>query len=111
LLCLFFSSRRRHTRFSRDWSSDVCSSDLGVNLSGDYKWSDIAPGPDGKLYCAPHRAPDILVINPATGTAQRTNMGVNLSDSSKRSEERRVGKECGAREAAKQVKEKVDAPS
>src|SRR6266511_4938492 len=24
----FFSSRRRHTRFSRDWSSDVCSSDL-----------------------------------------------------------------------------------
>src|SRR5690606_41098120 len=29
-LCFFFfSSRRRHTRFSRDWSSDVCSSDLG----------------------------------------------------------------------------------
>src|SRR5690606_41201764 len=26
----FFSSRRRHTRFSRDWSSDVCSSDLIV---------------------------------------------------------------------------------
>src|SRR5690606_40954012 len=26
----FFSSRRRHTRFSRDWSSDVCSSDLLV---------------------------------------------------------------------------------
>src|SRR5690606_39562042 len=29
----FFSSRRRHTRFSRDWSSDVCSSDLSVNVS------------------------------------------------------------------------------
>src|SRR5690606_40606368 len=28
----FFSSRRRHTRFSRDWSSDVCSSDLSLNL-------------------------------------------------------------------------------
>src|SRR5690606_4789663 len=27
----FFSSRRRHTRFSRDWSSDVCSSDLFVH--------------------------------------------------------------------------------
>ena len=27
----FFSSRRRHTRCSRDWSSDVCSSDLGFN--------------------------------------------------------------------------------
>src|SRR5690606_41143003 len=28
LLFFFFPSRRRHTRFSRDWSSDVCSSDL-----------------------------------------------------------------------------------
>src|SRR5256886_16374928 len=30
MLCLFFffSSRRRHTRFDCDWSSDVCSSDL-----------------------------------------------------------------------------------
>src|SRR5690606_39433512 len=27
-LLFFFTSRRRHTRFSRDWSSDVCSSDL-----------------------------------------------------------------------------------
>src|SRR5690606_40366224 len=26
--CFCLSSRRRHTRFSRDWSSDVCSSDL-----------------------------------------------------------------------------------
>src|SRR6266542_5606391 len=28
MLCFFFSSRRRHTRCYRDWSSDVCSSDL-----------------------------------------------------------------------------------
>ena len=28
LVCFFFSSRRRHTRLVRDWSSDVCSSDL-----------------------------------------------------------------------------------
>src|SRR5260370_4653758 len=28
-LIFFFSSRRRHTRFKCDWSSDVCSSDLG----------------------------------------------------------------------------------
>src|SRR5690606_39852011 len=27
-IAVFLSSRRRHTRFSRDWSSDVCSSDL-----------------------------------------------------------------------------------
>src|SRR5256884_5666873 len=35
LLCsfFFFSSRRRHTRCSRDWSSDVCSSDLGAHLA------------------------------------------------------------------------------
>src|SRR2546429_2711014 len=37
LVCFFFSSRRRHTRCSRDWSSDVCSSDLselvGLKLS------------------------------------------------------------------------------
>src|SRR5256884_4838119 len=33
--CLFFfSSRRRHTRCSRDWSSDVCSSDLFVIVDG-----------------------------------------------------------------------------
>src|SRR5947209_13970127 len=28
--CFFFSSRRRHTRYWRYWSSDVCSSDLGT---------------------------------------------------------------------------------
>src|SRR2546430_5348566 len=36
MLCLmlffFFSSRRRHTRFDCDWSSDVCSSDLGLRF-------------------------------------------------------------------------------
>src|SRR5204862_4120169 len=34
-LCFFFSSRRRHTRSLRDWSSDVCSSDLQC-ASGSY---------------------------------------------------------------------------
>src|SRR3989440_8079954 len=29
VIFFFFSSRRRHTRSDRDWSSDVCSSDLG----------------------------------------------------------------------------------
>src|SRR5437870_11368659 len=33
-LCFFFSSRRRHTRWPRDWSSDVCSSDLGLDEVG-----------------------------------------------------------------------------
>src|SRR5690606_39748338 len=29
--------RRRHTRFSRDWSSDVCSSDLGIFLDNTFR--------------------------------------------------------------------------
>src|SRR5690606_39452767 len=37
-LAFFFSSRRRHTRFSRDWSSDVCSSDL----SGGEQWTGVS---------------------------------------------------------------------
>src|SRR5690606_17723727 len=35
IFVFFFSSRRRHTRFSRDWSSDVCSSDLLYNYAGE----------------------------------------------------------------------------
>src|SRR5690554_5894072 len=34
LFFFFFSSRRRHTRCGRDWSSDVCSSDLGLCAAG-----------------------------------------------------------------------------
>src|SRR2546430_8971820 len=33
VLIFFFSSRRRHTIFDCDWSSDVCSSDLGARLA------------------------------------------------------------------------------
>src|SRR2546430_13500654 len=35
ILFFFFSSRRRHTRFDCDWSSDVCSSDLFLASDGD----------------------------------------------------------------------------
>src|ERR1017187_10746852 len=35
-VCFFFSSRRRHTRYIGDWSSDVCSSDLdAVHFTGE----------------------------------------------------------------------------
>src|SRR5690606_40941300 len=34
VITFFFSSRRRHTSFSRDWSSDVCSSDLRAWTAG-----------------------------------------------------------------------------
>src|SRR5438876_8991289 len=33
LRCFFFSSRRRHTRWTGDWSSDVCSSDLTPRIA------------------------------------------------------------------------------
>src|SRR2546427_12944413 len=36
--CFFFSSRRRHTRFDCDWSSDVCSSDLVPTRRGRLGW-------------------------------------------------------------------------
>src|SRR5215217_4095887 len=39
--CFFFSSRRRHTRYWRDWSSDVCSSDLGCLYD---IWGDASRG-------------------------------------------------------------------
>src|SRR5215813_11167994 len=46
LFLFFFSSRRRHTRCGRDWSSDVCSSDLGRRIDTD----------DGALTTHPVRA-------------------------------------------------------
>src|SRR5688572_32752595 len=40
MVIFFFSSRRRHTRFDCDWSSDVCSSDLHILIQ--YKGADRA---------------------------------------------------------------------
>src|SRR3989454_9520570 len=40
----FFSSRRRHTRLQGDWSSDVCSSDLGHRPKGRYRPGDRGGG-------------------------------------------------------------------
>src|SRR2546429_3692787 len=46
----FFSSRRRHTRCSRDWSSDVCSSDLEGRLQGGLRHAaQLADGGDAVL--------------------------------------------------------------
>src|SRR5690606_40464024 len=90
-LFFFFSSRRRHTRFSRDWSSDVCSSDLLFNLirrSADLsvrgielvKFSDYLHS----LYVPTNL--NLIRFKPLRGT------GLVV-----RSEERRVGKECRCR--------------
>src|SRR5256886_4857055 len=52
--CFFFSSRRRHTIFDCDWSSDVCSSDLAtfgkVGLSpGQYVWAGKVAAGDTRI--------------------------------------------------------------
>src|SRR5688572_33182984 len=67
----FFSSRRRHTRFDCDWSSDVCSSDL----------SPAAPPRACRRAVLVHVLKNILI--PVVTVL--------------RSEERRVGKECRCR--------------
>src|SRR5690606_40299087 len=59
----FFSSRRRHTRFSRDWSSDVCSSDLAsagdpAAWGGPVTDSVDLPGEDSVALVSPHAAAD-----------------------------------------------------
>src|SRR2546430_7517230 len=48
----FFSSRRRHTRFDCDWSSDVCSSDLAE--AGQGHWADVQATLDRYARALPH---------------------------------------------------------
>src|SRR3712207_7691871 len=85
----FFSSRRRHTRYWRDWSSDVCSSDLRQRETR-------------------HRIVEATVeLHRTRGPANTTiseiaqRAGVNrltvYNHFPDRSEERRVGKECRSR--------------
>src|SRR5699024_11378892 len=48
VFCCFFSSRRRHTRSKRDWSSDVCSSDL-TNIAHGYTDAILAGGAEATI--------------------------------------------------------------
>src|SRR3712207_6900080 len=77
----FFSSRRRHTRYWRDWSSDVCSSDLAVGVE------------DASFEV---RSGEIFVIMGLSGSGKSTMIRL-LNRLIDRSEERRVGKECRSR--------------
>src|SRR2546422_602850 len=93
MIFFFFSSRRRHTRCSRDWSSDVCSSDLDNNSQQTLQcvplhWSagqseqgrDLSPVEFTRCNVLFHFAGSVLAPEPP-----------------ERSEERRVGKECRSR--------------
>src|SRR5207253_5385624 len=91
----FFSSRRRHTRWPRDWSSDVCSSDLTFTLdAAGRKTQDVDPlgrittfGYDS----AGRRTSRLNARNVNTTFAYDA---ANQMTARQRSEERRVGKEC-----------------
>src|SRR5690554_7299069 len=89
----FFSSRRRHTRCGRDWSSDVCSSDLNIP-NNDYKTSlQVAKG----AYVVSKDEGNIDVVLVANGSEVATLFEGAKLLRDKRSEERRVGKECRSR--------------
>src|SRR5699024_11741238 len=81
----FFSSRRRHTRSKRDWSSDVCSSDLAGGSWGLGKTSYFRMGIGVVIY--------YTRIKTDTGFEERLVGSLIESPKTDRSEERRVGKE------------------
>src|SRR5690349_22703842 len=97
----FFSSRRRHTRSLRDWSSDVCSSDL----------SSIRRST--RLLIPPNSSPRTgdPVSNSYFSCASLHHARVSLRRVTARSEERRVGKECRSRwspDDEKKKKERIE---
>src|SRR3712207_6727449 len=90
VILFFFSSRRRHTRYWRDWSSDVCSSDLaqiaaaisdaGVNIAAA---TCIGPGERAELHIlVPHAeaAKHALAISGVLVTGEREVVVVDVQD-------------------------------
>src|SRR5690606_40862922 len=90
----FFSSRRRHTRFSRDWSSDVCSSDLFYNFEG-FAGKQMRPGLGRTVRQQQVRLSRGISLCVLFRAAQRKYDQYPIVIP--RSEERRVGKECRSR--------------
>src|SRR2546430_8988033 len=94
MIFFFFSSRRRHTIFDCDWSSDVCSSDLAaldrVGLEGsEVEYVIMGQVLQAGAGQAPARQAAIGARLPVEVPADTINKV--------RSEERRVGKECRSR--------------
>src|SRR3712207_9406877 len=110
----FFSSRRRHTRYWRDWSSDVCSSDLrGLDALNYACYQDarfllvatpsgVTLGPEGGAHQSIN-PPLIALGQPGLRhyePAFADELALFLEEAFRliqRSEERRVGKECRSR--------------
>src|SRR5256885_2654879 len=89
----FFSSRRRHTRLQGDWSSDVCSSDLGLAALGGQLHLDVAGLVQGHGLFAVVEVAVLHVRDMGLRPLLPLAHGVGVL----RSEERRVGKECRSR--------------
>src|SRR2546430_3868206 len=86
----FFSSRRRHTRFDCDWSSDVCSSDLGrTDEEAEEKFQQLQELIDDSLA--------IRAVARLAGDLDIYQYPLDGPLPPLRSEERRVGKECRSR--------------
>src|SRR5258707_8714089 len=92
----FFSSRRRHTRYWRDWSSDVCSSDLTCangKIAVEYRLLARVVMADGG-----HAAEQVLQSAPEQARILwNSELFPHGGFFGTRSEERRVGKECRSR--------------
>src|SRR5437764_6546911 len=106
----FFSSRRRHTRYIGDWSSDVCSSDLAPVVRQlehrGVRFRAVADECQGELSVRIVVAPQEPHVEDFGIEAQRPLQVADAKHSVQdtRSEERRVGKECrsgGGREHEK----------
>src|SRR5256885_6197261 len=104
----FFSSRRRHTRLQGDWSSDVCSSDLGGMAPGGHAGLEAGRGARrpgaamaGRVRSRDDRGPEVV---------DGLDAGPDPRRARRRSEERRVGKECRSRWSPYHLKKKTNTP-
>src|SRR5690606_39807143 len=92
LLLCFCSSRSRHTRFSRDWSSDVCSSDLPIVAFAPFVF--IVPNRCDFLLRQRRKHRGRAIVNKRPNSLVRCKHGsLSIETFQVRSEERRVGKE------------------
>src|SRR5207249_7964105 len=92
--CLFFfSSRRRHTRSKRDWSSDVCSSDLDRSVTNPATgWITVGHAVTSSKRQSKPRWKRRKDARPGEIVAAALEV---FGERGFRSEERRVGKGCG----------------
>src|SRR5207253_5024787 len=94
------SSRRRHTRWPRDWSSDVCSSDLQTlsllapYLKLEYHWSNTDYANLVIAFRVAYSVGQTIFGRFMDRVGTRRGLSISVAFYSLRSEERRVGKEC-----------------